>query len=125
MLLDENSNMSKNIGDRDGGRGEGTEEGIVFLYFPICRSPQFLPFIFTFLLTRNNNTAQLLRTALLVDIGLPVPAFLPHSSIPESVPLEVRLCLCGFVDIGGGCLLVVVFLAVFFFLPGISPGIMI
>ena len=32
---------------------------------------------------------QLLRTALLIDIGLPVPAFLPHSSIPESVPLEV------------------------------------
>lgn len=104
MLLDENSNMSKNIGDRDGGRGEGTEEGIEFLYFPICRSPPFLPFIFTFLLTRNTNTAQLLRTALLVDIGLPVPAFLPHSSIPESVPLEVRLCLCGFVDIWGGVL---------------------
>ena len=26
---------------------------------------------------------------MLIDIGLPVPAFLPHSSIPESVPLEV------------------------------------
>ena len=38
--------------------------------------------------TYKTNT-QLLRTALLIDIGLPVPAFLPHSSIPESVPVEV------------------------------------
>jgi hypothetical protein len=33
---------------------------------------------------------QLLRTALLLDIGMPVPAFLPHSYVPDTVPLEVR-----------------------------------
>ena len=36
---------------------------------------------------------QLLRTALLVDIGLPVPAFLPNINIPDSIPLEVRVVL--------------------------------
>ncbi|GAB5034325.1 nucleic acid-binding protein [Nannochloropsis oceanica] len=39
-------------------------------------------------LEKKAQVVKLLRTALLVDIGLPVPAFLPHSSIPESVPLE-------------------------------------
>ncbi len=36
---------------------------------------------------------KVLRRGLLLDVGLPVPAFLAHSAIPEALPLEVRLFL--------------------------------
>ncbi|TFJ85108.1 hypothetical protein NSK_003531 [Nannochloropsis salina CCMP1776] len=37
---------------------------------------------------KHARVVKLLRTALLLDIGMPVPAFLPHSYVPDTVPLE-------------------------------------
>ena len=37
---------------------------------------------------KKAEVVKLLRAGILLDVGLPVPAFLPHASIPDSIKLE-------------------------------------